>query len=114
MLHSILVAGALASGHVTSGGELKAVPSSVSLFKNGFAVVVREAKLGASGEYSLDELPPAVLGTLWITASRGVKLDEVVVGNKETEVDRPATSLDEILQANVGKVLTFRLSDTRT
>ena len=114
MLHSILVAGALASGHVTSGGELKAAPVSVSLFKNGFAVVVREAKLGPTGDYSLDELPPAVLGTLWITASKGVKLDEVVVGSKETEVDRPAMSLDEILQANVGKVLTFRLSDTRT
>ena len=114
MLHSILVAGALASGHAAFGGELKAVPTSVSLFKNGFAVVVREAKLGTSGDYSLDELPPAVLGTLWITASRGVKLDEVVVGNKETEVDRPATSLDEILMANVGKVLTFRLNDTRS
>lgn len=109
MLHSILVAGAIAS----APGELKAIPTSVSLFKNGFAVVVREAKFGASGDYTLDELPPAVLGTLWITASRGVKLDEVVVGNKETEVDRPVGSLDEILQANVGKVLTFRLSDNR-
>lgn len=92
---------------------LQAKPVSVSLFKNGFAVVVREAKLGASGEYALEQLPVAVLGTLWITASPGVKLREVVVGNVEHTIDRPLASIEEVLAANVGKRLTFRLSDRR-
>lgn len=111
MLNTLLAAATIASAAPIA---LEAKPASVSLFKNGFAVVVREAKLGASGEYTLDALPTAVLGTLWITASNGVKLREVVVGNEERVVDRPLGSVEEILSANVGKRLTFRLSDRRT
>jgi len=110
MLNTLLAAAALS---VAAPIELEAKPASISLFKNGFAVVVREAKLGGSGEYTLDQLPPAVLGTLWITASNGVKLREVIVGNEEKVVERPLGSVEEILAANVGKRLLFRLSDRR-
>lgn len=110
MLNTLLAAATISSAAPTA---LVAKPASVSLFKNGFAVVVREAKLGSSGDYTLSELPTAVLGTLWISASNGVKLREVVVGNEEKIVDKPLGSIEEILSANVGKRLTFRLSDKR-
>lgn len=109
MLNTLFAAATLASGPAT----LDAKPISASLFKNGFAVVTREAKLGPSGAYLLDVLPQAVLGTFWITASRGVKLNEVVVGNEATETVRPVASIDEILQANIGHKLDFRLADNR-
>jgi hypothetical protein len=110
MLNTLLLTGALAA----SPTEVDATPSSISLFKNGFAVVVREAKLGATGHYSIDEMPQAVLGTLWISASREVKLDRVIAGTEESVITRPAASMDEVLAVNVGKRLTFRLNDGRT
>lgn len=103
MLNSFIAATTLAVGP----GALEAKPVSVSLFKNGFAVVTREAKLGGSGDFVLDELPQAVLGTLWITASKGVRLEEVVVGTEEKKIDVPAGTMDDILRINVGKTLTF-------
>ncbi len=109
MYTGLLAAAAMAAGPTA----LKLKPTEASLFKNGFAVVVRETALGASGEYVLEELPVAVLGTLWITASDGVKLREVIVGTEKGEVRAPVGSIDEILQANVGKNLNFLLGDRR-
>jgi len=85
--------------------------SSASLFKNGFAVVVHEGKLRGSGEYVIDDLPMAVLGTMWLTASQGVKLSRVVMTSEETSSETPAQNLDEILRANVGRRLKFWLND---
>jgi hypothetical protein len=82
---------------------------TASLFKNGYAVVVREAPLPRGGEYQVEELPPAVLGTFWITASKGVKLREVVATNLETQTEADASSLEEVLRANVGKTMKFWL-----
>lgn len=81
-----------------------------SLFKNGYAVVVREAALGGSGEKILDEVPNATLGTLWITASPGVKFQSVVATTVPTSTESPVASLDEFLKANEGKTLGFKLS----
>ncbi|MBA3724927.1 MAG: DUF4139 domain-containing protein [Armatimonadetes bacterium] len=85
--------------------------SSASLFKNGYAVVVHEGKLRGSGEYLIDDLPMAVLGTMWLTASPGVKLSRVLMTSEETSSETPAQSLDEILRANVGRRLKFFLND---
>jgi hypothetical protein len=97
-----------------SAAPLEVKPTSVSMFKNGYATVVREAKLGATGSYVLDQMPTAVLGTFWITASPGVKLKDLTVGDEEVVFERPLGSVEEILAANVGKRLTFRLTGNRT
>lgn len=86
---------------------------TASLFKNGYAVVTREAQFPGSGTWTVDGFPQAVLGTFWITASKGVKLSEVVLTSEEYEVERDAASMDEILALNLGKRLTFTLSDRR-
>ena len=39
---------------------------SVDLFKNGLAVVRREATLGKAGAYILDDVPDPIHGTYWI------------------------------------------------
>jgi hypothetical protein len=79
--------------------------TSASLFKNGYAVVIREAALHGNGEYIIDEMPQAVLGTMWITASPGTKISSVIVTDQETTSENPAQTLDEILRANVGRNL---------
>jgi len=85
--------------------------SSASLFKNGYAVVVREAALSGSGEYVVEEMPQAVLGTMWITATSGTKINSVIVTNQETTSETSAQTLDEILRANVGRVLKMRVGE---
>src|SRR5688572_5557095 len=82
--------------------------SSASLFKNGYAVVVREAPLSGNGEYILEDMPQAVLGTMWISATPGTRINSVIVTDQETQTDNPAQSLDEILRANVGRTLKLR------
>ncbi len=83
---------------------------SASLFKNGYAVVLREAPLGGRDEVFVQGLPQASLGTLWLTASEGVTLKDVVYVQRETETEANAQSLDEILRANVGRDVSLQLS----
>ncbi|MCH7946142.1 MAG: hypothetical protein IIC73_09055 [Armatimonadetes bacterium] len=80
-----------------------------SLFKNGYAVIVRELPLPASGEVLIKQPAGAALGTLWVTASEGVTIDSVVSTKIETEGKTNLTSLDALLTANVGKVLTIEV-----
>jgi len=67
--------------------------------------VVREAPLSGNGEYVIEDMPQAVLGTMWITATPGTKISSLIVTNQETTTENPAQTLDEILRANVGRVL---------
>ena len=77
--------------------------TEASLFKNGYAVVVREAPLTGDREYIIEDMPRAVLGTMWISATAGTKIESVIVTNQETSSERNVTSLEEMLSANVGK-----------
>lgn len=76
-----------------------------SLFKNGYAVVMREIPVSGPGTITVKELPKITLGTLWITGSNGIKIGQIVRTTKETAGERDATDFDEILAANVGKNL---------
>lgn len=73
-----------------------------SLFKNGYAMVVREIDVPHAGEYRIDRVPEGSLGTIWFSASPGLKLEEVVTDSRETLGDTAPKSLDELLRANVG------------
>ncbi len=83
---------------------------AASLFKNGYAVVTREAKLSGAENLVFD-LPRAVMGTLWITATPGVKLRDAVVTSLDSTTDRDVANLDEFLGANVGANMTLILTD---
>jgi len=104
MLLSLLALGTIAPA------PLQTKVIGASLFKNGYAVVMREAAFSGSGQLLLSEVPNAVLGTLWITASAGVKMKSVVATTVETRTKMPAESLHDILLNNIGKTLTFQTS----
>ena len=80
-----------------------------SLFKNGYAVVVRELPLPASGEVLVKQPAGAALGTLWVTASDGVTIDSVVATKIETEGKTSLDSLSALLEANVGKAVSIEV-----
>ena len=76
-----------------------------SLFKNGYAVVMREIPVAGSGDISVTELPQVTLGTLWISASDGIQIGSVVKTSEETLDSRDAAGLDDLLTANIGKTV---------
>src|SRR5687768_14550898 len=103
MVTSLFLAAALAAP------ATPAKVTSASLFKNGYAVVIREAPL-VNGENIIENIPQATLGTLWITASDGVKLRQVVAANQETKAEVDAQTLDQVITANVGKTVRLAVS----
>ncbi|MCW5942991.1 MAG: hypothetical protein KIS66_12210 [Fimbriimonadaceae bacterium] len=101
---------ALASALIVAPTKLDLKITGASLFKNGYAVVVREAGVAAPGEYLIADLPESVLGTLWITASVGVRFESIVSTNVVSPGKRDATNLDELLRANLKRSVTVFLS----
>src|ERR1044072_3695108 len=81
--------------------------TDAAMFKNGYAVVFREMDVPSSGEYVLDQIPIASLGTLWFTTSSNVKLTSVINAETPTSVDVPAASIGDLLKLNVGKRVTL-------
>lgn len=110
MFIATLAAGAL----LAPAPQIQTKAISASLFKNGYAVIVREAQIPGSGQFTIEDFPQAVLGTLWLTASKGVLIREAVVATEESTSETEAASLDEILVANVGKTLTFTVNGRQT
>lgn len=84
-----------------------------SLFKNGFAVVVRETAI-KNGEAIITELPQASLGTLWISSSPNVTISEATTMIVTEKGERDAVSFDEILMGNIGKEVSLNLGAVGT
>lgn len=82
---------------------------AASLFKNGYAVIVREVPLSGS-ETFVDAIPQGSLGTLWITGSKGVKFEEIVNTNIEVVVENQASTLDQMLSFNIGRTMTLGIN----
>jgi len=82
---------------------------AASLFKNGYAVIVREVPL-TGPDIFVETIPQGSLGTLWITGSKGVKFDEIVNTTVEQVVQSEASSLDQMLSMNVGKTMTLGIN----
>src|SRR5256885_565356 len=74
-----------------------------SMFKNGYAVVVREMEFPGAGEYILEQIPQASLGTLWFSTTTGAKLTAVVNTDIPKSAKVPAQSIGDLLTLNVGK-----------
>jgi hypothetical protein len=104
----------LAAIAASAATPVEATVSSASLFKNGMAVVMREIPVSGNGEYLLREMPRASLGTLWIMSSEGVRIESVATATNETNTRIDASTLDEVLQASVGKTLTLHFPNDKT
>jgi hypothetical protein len=76
---------------------------AASMFKNGYAVVMRQIDIPSAGQYELSAFPQASLGTLWFSGADGVQLDSVQTVTNSASVNVPLSNLDEVLSLNVGK-----------
>jgi len=95
--------------------EVAMQPTHVSLFTNGYGLVTLEGKLGDDATLRLSSLPVPSLGTFWIAAQSGAKIDRLVSGLFDYDVPlRPDTA--GIAAANPGALvkITYRNADRGT
>ncbi|MFN8218957.1 MAG: hypothetical protein U0S12_02345 [Fimbriimonadales bacterium] len=111
MVNSLLISASLLMSQTPEKADSKVV--AASLFKNGFAVVVRETPL-KNGEATITELPQASLGTLWLSTSPGVVIGEATTMVETVKGERDAITIDEILVSNVGKDVTLNMGTEGT
>ncbi|RYG47697.1 hypothetical protein EON79_06625 [bacterium] len=65
-------------------------------------MVTREFSVGKN-ETTLQAMPRGALGTVWFLPSPGLKIEKLTSTVQETQGERDAVTLDEVIQANVGK-----------
>ena len=81
------------------------------VFKNGLAFVSREGTVSfRDGETRVAPAPEALLGTLWISVG-GRDIDQVRASKETVGVERVATSIAALLDANPGRKVTLRIGD---
>ena len=88
----------------------------LSLFKNGLGYFIWEAnfKQPKNDWIYLSSLPTPVLGTFWITSTDpNLKIETAVAFKGETPKIFNATTLQELLKANIGKKVEVKLSDDK-
>ena len=90
---SILAAAAMA-------GETQIV--TASLFKNGYAMVVRKLPVTGNSTTTTD-IPQSALGTFWITTTGTLKIAELVATQEERKASGSPASYPEFLSLNIGK-----------
>ncbi|MCE9559698.1 MAG: hypothetical protein K8R88_12190 [Armatimonadetes bacterium] len=93
----------LASG-VVEASSSKIV--SAALFKNGYAMVVRELPVTKNATV-IQDIPQASLGTFWVSSTGDVKIDSLLATSVPTSIARKASSFAELLTLNVGKAVTI-------
>ncbi|HEY3783595.1 MAG TPA: hypothetical protein VGL56_21130 [Fimbriimonadaceae bacterium] len=84
---------------------------AASIFKNNYALLVREVPVKGSGEITLTDLPHPAMGTFWISASPGIEIEDIVHGSRSKTMTRTVDSFSEILADNVGKTLRLSVND---
>ena len=89
---SLLAALLLTSGHLSADEKaIKSRITSVSLFKNGLAIVKREVCVPGPGDFRLHDVPEPVHGTYWVESPISV---ESVVQTREVEVAAEPTGVN--------------------
>lgn len=89
---------------------------SISLFKNGLGFVAREGEI-PKGQSALriEDLPAPAHGTFWVYAMNNEATVRDLVASEREIVERvEATSVEEMIEANVGQTVDLRLSDKET
>ena len=77
--------------------------TSAALFKNGLAMVTREALLPGAGEFVLADLPVPICGSFWVDPPAGAKLASAIASSEPQHRLREAVQMIDLLRANVGK-----------
>lgn len=90
-----------------SGTTVQPKIVAASMFKNGYVVVQREIPTPSAGDYYFDTAPQAALGTLWFLGSEGTVVNTVETTTQSSEETSNASSLNQILNLNVGHTVTL-------
>ena len=86
---------------------------SVAVFKNGLGYFLQEGEARLSDGWAVSEsLPAAALGTYWVGSPKaGVSVERLVALQEEITRTVPVGSVQEILEANVGKRVRLTVGD---
>lgn len=87
---------------------LEAQPQRISMFKNGLAMVSTRTQVPKAGTYQI-ATPEARYGSLWIAWEPGLKLDQIISREVNTEERAPVLSVEDVLRANTGKSISIKL-----
>jgi hypothetical protein len=99
----VMIVALWASGALADALGLPTTIKGASLFKNGLALVTREATAPGAGEFVLSELPAPVHGSFWVVPPAGVKLTDGTSFAQPRRTPVEATNLVELLRANLGR-----------
>jgi hypothetical protein len=85
---------------------------TIALFKNGSGYFMSSVDVsqGAEGFEIAPEVAPTN-GTLWVSWPEGVKVDSIVASEKEFEKPIDAVTVTELLKANVGSTVKFKVGE---
>ena len=82
----------------------------VVVFKNGLGFLTRTGPVAVEkGAASIDEIPPAAYGTLWVGFGDGSVVKEVVAESMAKPTDRAISGIPDLLAANPGAQVTLTL-----
>lgn len=98
----------IASHFVATPVVLTSQVVSATIFKPGLVLVSREVAVPAGlGLYALDRVPQALDGTLWYSSPDAAQISELKTSLNlaATTKLKEATSIPEVLAANLGKVI---------
>lgn len=88
--------------------ELKTHIVSLSVLRQGVALVVREGRVEpGSHQYKLDFLPDALNGSFWYGSPEGVQVGDVKTKLRFVNDNREVASLEDVLANNVGREVDF-------
>lgn len=86
----------------------------ITVFKDGHAMLLHEGEMptDAAGNVVVDGLPIPVIGSFWpYSAEAKAPLGSVVAGHRTVRVDRDASSVPDLLKANLGAQVSITLKN---
>ncbi len=103
MVGFMFIAGSAVWSEEASSTPLQAAPKYAALFKNGVGLVISEIDgINQPGTYQITPLPSATFGSLWFSWEDGIEFDGIIATQAETIEKIPASSIPELLEANIG------------
>jgi len=88
--------------------KLSTKVKTLAVFKNGLGVLIRSGETPLTGGWaSMDEIPAAAMGTLWIGCTNpATPVEQVLACKTKTTEQYDVLTITDMLLANVGKIVT--------
>ncbi|MBL7998376.1 MAG: hypothetical protein JNL32_07040, partial [Candidatus Kapabacteria bacterium] len=83
---------------------------SVNIFKNGTCLFTKEGTVSVKNGAVRLPVPPAINSTYWLATPNEKLIKSVVYGYDTLKVQRAVTDINELLQLNIGKRISFEVS----